>query len=114
MSESNKACATCYGTGEIVTEQGAVNCPDCFGEGRQLAGGAAVEWRLRELERVYAGEEREVHADVQWLLHEVRRAREALVRILTLCHDADEGDTLAREIKYQANEALQIYAPETK
>jgi hypothetical protein len=100
---------TCYGTGEVVTEQGALSCPDCFGDG----GGAKIEWRLRELDKQYA-EAGETAADIRWLIHEVRRCRESLVRILTLSQDADESDELARRIKYQANEALGIYVEETK
>lgn len=113
MSQNESACATCYGTGEVVTEQGALPCPDCFGGGKPAGRGAAVEWRLRQLDAAYAGDAREANVDVQWLLHELRGAREALVHILTLCHDADEDDALAREIKYRANEALRIYEPET-
>jgi len=106
MSDS---CTTCYGTGEVVTEQGAQPCPDCFGKGR----GAEIEWRLRELAQRYetAGE---TGADVQWLVHELRRYRDALVRVLTLCQDAEEGDDLASRIKYQANEALGLYVPSTE
>jgi hypothetical protein len=99
-------CTTCYGTGEVVSEAGARVCPDCFGEGR----GVQLEWRLRELARRYEGAG-ETDADVQWLVHEVRRGRDALVRVLTLCQDADEGDELARQIKYQVNEALRMYEP---
>ena len=99
-------CTTCYGTGEVVDDQGARACPDCFGEGR----GAQVEWRLSELGRRYGGSG-ETDADVQWLTQEVRRYRDALVRVLTLCQDADPEDALANQIKYQANEALRIYVP---
>src|SRR5579863_7680848 len=112
MAKDGGTCTTCYGSGELVTEQGAIACPDCFGAGQSLGRGASVEWRLRELDKLYAGDGREANADVQWLVHELRAAREALVRILTLCDDAEDSDTLAREIKYQANEALRIYAPE--
>ena len=48
-----------------------------------------------------------------WLVHELRRSREALVQILARCQDADEGDATAREIKYQANEALGLYEPQS-
>ncbi len=103
------ACTTCYGTGELVTEHGAAACPDCFGDGRALGRGARLEWRLRELDKRHRGSGTEVEADVLWLIHELRGAREALVRILTRCQDADEGDALALDIKYQANEALGLY-----
>src|SRR5262249_33643783 len=85
-------CTSCCGAGEVVSEEGPRACPDCFGDGR----GTKLEWRLRELSRRYetGGE---TGADVQWLIDEVRRYRDALVRVLTLCQDADEGDTLATQ-----------------
>jgi hypothetical protein len=112
MSDTTSECMSCYGTGEVVTEQGGMACPDCYGAGRSLGRNANTEWRLRELERRYDDGTSEVGADVQWLLHEVRRCRETLVRILTICQDADEGDRLAYDVKYQANEALGIYDPQ--
>jgi hypothetical protein len=111
MSTTAGPCLTCNGTGETVTEAGPEACPDCFGEGRTLGHGARLEWRLRELERIYRGSGRETESDVLWLVHEVRRHREALLRILARCQDADDGDATAREIKYQANEALGLYEP---
>jgi hypothetical protein len=114
MGDNGKECITCYGSGEVVTEQGGVACPDCYGEGRTRARDTNVEWRLRALERRYADGGGETAQDVQWLLHELRRSRESLVRILTLCHDADEGQGIIHDIKYQANEALGVYDPETK
>jgi hypothetical protein len=93
-------CATCYGTGEVVLDHGATACPDCFGEGK----GSRIEWRLRELEQQYAS------ADVKWLIHELRKSRETLLLILTLCQDAGDSSELAREIQYRANETLGLYA----
>jgi hypothetical protein len=107
MSDEKERCTPCYGTGEIVTEQGALACPDCFGDGR----GAKVEWRLRSLDKQYGAIEGELAADMRWLIHEVRRYREALVQILSRCQDADESDPLATDVKYQANEALGLYVP---
>jgi hypothetical protein len=98
-------CATCYGTGEIVTDQGALVCPDCLGRGLPPARGGAMEWRLRDLERAHEGSPQE--ADVRWLIVELRRSREALVRILTLCQDSEEP--LARELQFLANEVLGLY-----
>jgi hypothetical protein len=48
---------------------------------------------------------------VLWLVHELRRGREALVRILARCQDADDTDSVARDVKYQANDALGLYDP---
>jgi hypothetical protein len=104
-------CLTCYGAGEVVTDGGPSPCPDCFGEGKTLSQSTQVEWRLREIERAYRHSGRETEADVLWLAHELRRCREALLRILSRCQDADDSDATAREIKYQANDALGMYEP---
>jgi hypothetical protein len=110
MSDATKGrCATCYGTGELVTEAGPTACPDCFGDGSPLGRGAKLEWRLREIERIHRGSGTDSEPDILWLIHELRRSHEALVRILTICQDADEDDSLALDIKYQANEALGVY-----
>jgi hypothetical protein len=111
MSKPVDACLTCYGAGETVTESGPQICPDCFGEGSSRSRSTKLEWRLREIERVYHQSERETEADVLWLVHELRRGRDALVLILARCQDADESDTLARDVKYQANDALGLYDP---
>jgi hypothetical protein len=54
---------------------------------------------------------RDAEADVLWLVHELRRSRAALLQILARCQDADDADATAREIKYAANEALEVYDP---
>jgi hypothetical protein len=102
-------CLTCYGRGETATERGVAACPDCFGDGRPPTRGARLEWRLRELERVYRDAGGESGADVLWLVHELRGARDALINILARCDDADAGDAVAREVKFVANEALGLY-----
>jgi len=102
-------CSTCYGTGEIVTEQGAGVCPDCFGDGSPLGRGHKMEWRLREIERLHRGSGRDDEADVLWMVGELRRCHEALVHILARCQDADADDALANDVKYRANEALGLY-----
>ena len=86
-------------------------CPDCMGEGKPAGRGTRLEWRLRELERVHRDAPGETAADVMWLVHELRGARDALVQILARCDDADESDALAREVKFVANEALGLYSP---
>ena len=111
MSKAPADCLTCHGAGETVTESGPQACPDCFGGGVSLGGTGRLEWRLRELERLYSSAERETKADVLWLVHEVRRSREALVRILARCQDSDDADATARDIKYEANQALGLYDP---
>jgi hypothetical protein len=120
MSNPVEICLTCYGSGETATEGGLQSCPDCYGAGKALSRTTKLEWRLREIERVYHPSSREVHGkaeaqrDINWLVHELRRSREALVRILARCQDADETDALARDVKYQANEALGIYDPHAR
>jgi hypothetical protein len=111
MSKPADPCLTCYGAGETVTENGPQVCPDCFGEGASQSHGTKLEWRLRQIERSYRGSGRETEKEVLWLVHELRRSREALLRILARCQDADDTDVLARDVKYQANEALGVYEP---
>ena len=104
-------CLTCHGRGEIASEHGLAMCPDCLGEGKPQGRGTRLEWRLRELERVHRDMPGEAAADVMWLVHELRGARDALTRILARCDDADDTDTIAREVKFVANEALGLYQP---
>ncbi|HXN31454.1 MAG TPA: hypothetical protein VN894_06305 [Polyangiaceae bacterium] len=111
MSKPVNPCLTCYGAGEAATESGPQVCPDCFGEGSSRGHGAKLEWRLREIERACRHSGRETESDVLWLVHELRSSREALLRILARCQDADDSDVLARDVKYQANEALGVYEP---
>ncbi|HXX69955.1 MAG TPA: hypothetical protein VEK07_22435 [Polyangiaceae bacterium] len=111
MSSEESPCLTCYGTGEAVTENGPEPCPDCFGGGKALSRSTRIEWRLRQIERSCDASDREVVADLTWLVHELRRSREALLRILTLCQDAAQEDGLARDVTYEANLALSLYDP---
>jgi hypothetical protein len=113
MPSNDKTCLTCYGAGELVTENGPQNCPDCFGAGKALSPSTTLEWRLREIERTCPQLGRDAEKDVRWLVSEVRRSRAALLEILSLCQDADEGD-LAREIRFKANAALAIYEPDSR
>ena len=101
-------CTTCYGTGEIVNDQGPMTCPHCFGEGATVGGVAKVEWRLREIERVHRGSGQESEADVLWLVHELRRSRELLLHVMAMCEDASP-EALAHDIKYRINDVLALY-----
>jgi hypothetical protein len=109
MSKPVDPCLTCYGVGETASEQGPQVCPDCFGEGSTRSRGTKLEWRLREIENAYRHSGRETEADVLWLVHELRRSRDALIRILARCQDAEDADGLARDVRYQANGALDLY-----
>src|SRR5205823_6105926 len=102
-AQTGTGCSTCYGTGEIVTDQGALVCPDCLGRGQPPARGGAMEWRLREIERAHQGAAHGCEADVRWLIVELRRSREALVRILTRCQDAAPSEAAARDVQFLAN-----------
>lgn len=106
-ASAKATCTTCYGTGEIVTDQGGFVCPDCLGRGLPPARGGAMEWRLREIERTHQGTTHGCEADVRWLIVELRRSREALVQILTRCQDA--GEPVAKEIAFLANQVLGLY-----
>jgi hypothetical protein len=103
------ACLTCYGTGEIVSENGVAPCNDCYGGGRSLDRGTTMEWRLRDLERAYRGQGRESEGDVLWLVYELRKSRGALVKIVALCDDPTDAAQLAHEVKHTANEVLGLY-----
>jgi hypothetical protein len=110
MSEAASArCTSCQGAGEIGTDNGPTVCPDCFGEGRTLDSLERTEWRLRDIERVHRGPSPHgCDGEVRWLIFELRRTREALVRILSRCQDGD-ANGLAAEVQYTANQALGLY-----
>jgi hypothetical protein len=109
VTKLEPVCLTCYGKGETVTESGPQACPDCFGETDALSPSTKLEWRLREIERIHRHSARETESDILWLAHELRRSREALLRIFARCQDADDADAIARDVKYQANEALGLF-----
>lgn len=105
-----ETCATCYGQGEIVTDQGPLVCRDCMGHGKLAGRLELFEWRLRELEQ---GHRRSAHGcedDVRWLAAEVRRSRDALLQIFARCQDAADSDMLAAEVRHLANGSLGLYA----
>jgi hypothetical protein len=109
MPDPPESCLTCYGAGEVVGDEGPQMCPDCFGEGSSLSRSTKMEWRLRAIERAYRTSGRETEADVLWLVHELRSSRQALLRILARCQDADRSDATVEDVKFQANEALGLY-----
>jgi hypothetical protein len=112
MSEQRTAaCATCLGEGEIGTENGPVSCPDCFGEGRPIALAERAEWRMRDIERAHGDDTHGCARDMRWLMFELRRSREALQQILARCQDEEDGNALASEVKFVANQVLELYEP---
>jgi hypothetical protein len=104
-------CGTCRGTGELPSETGPMECADCHGLGRLPSGNVLAERRLRELERKYRDDPEEHARDVRWLVAEVRRARHALVQILTAGQEAAPDDPIGRQIVFLANEVLDVYRP---
>jgi hypothetical protein len=104
-------CGSCYGEGTIFSEVGSRACPDCGGTGKTPSRSVLIARRLRDIETALAGQKPPSEADVRWLVFEVRRAREALVRIMSRTQDADETDRIAIDVKYMANEALEFYEP---
>ena len=104
-------CLTCQGSGEIGTDSGPDPCPDCFGAGKALSPGTRLEWRLRKIEDTSNRLGRDAESDVLWLVHELRRHRSALMQIMARCQDADEADGTARAVRFEANEALELYDP---
>lgn len=103
------ACSTCMTTGEIPTDFGPVDCPDCGGAGHLPSRAVLVEWRSRDLERGLTRGRTPSAADLTWLLAELRTARNALNEILALAHDLDEGNAIGTSIRFAANRALGIY-----
>lgn len=103
-----RKCGTCLGSGEIGTEVGPVDCPDCGGSGELPHPLVALEWRVRDIERSHASGQDAVSADMRWLIAELRRARTALTEIAALAEDAGDSD-IARRLRFTANRALELY-----
>jgi hypothetical protein len=108
-SEGTEVCGTCQGEGVTGSESGPLTCVDCAGTGRLPSGLVRTEWRLRELERIYAATSGESGQDIQWLIHQVRRSHHALLQILAASADLDEANPTLRRIKFLANDVLGMY-----
>jgi len=90
------------------------SCPDCDGTGKVGDVYLRTEHHLREVEARASRLSGETAADVSWLVTELRRTREALLKVLTAAQDASESDDLNARIRFEANEALQIYRIEPR
>lgn len=112
-ADRQRKCSTCLGSGEIGTEVGPVDCPDCGGSGVLPHPLVAVEWRMRDIERSHAAGRDAVSADMRWLIAELRRARTALTDIAALAEDAGDSDIVQR-LRFTANRALELYPIETQ
>ena len=109
---TQETCLTCLGAGEVSSERGIAGCPDCDGTGKVGDVYLRTEHQLREVEMRASRLSGEAAADVTWLVGELRRARSALMKVLTAAQDGNEGDDLNKRIRFEANEALKIYRVE--
>jgi len=112
-------CLTCLGTGEAGSIHGAVGCADCDGSGRPPRRHVLTERRLREIETRFRNDETQAGIDVTWLVFELRRSREALMKVLTMSGEAGgPGETsvdvaASHQVWHIANNVLMVYEPES-
>ncbi len=102
-------CESCFGTGEMPSDYGIADCPDCGGAGSLPPHGVQVEWRAADILRAAEGGEVVEPQHVRWLVAELRKARVALTEIIALAHDAPADDAIALRIRFAANRALGLY-----
>jgi hypothetical protein len=104
------ACTTCLGSGELPTDFGPRDCPDCGGAGTLPSKSTLIDWRARDIERAHTlANGSPVASDVAWLVAELRSARGALNEIIALAHDIEDENEIARRIRFVANRALGTY-----
>jgi hypothetical protein len=103
-----RRCSSCSGSGEVGTESGPVDCPDCGGSGALPHPSVLVEWRMRDIERGRAVGSDPAATDIRWLIAELRRARTALTEIASLAEDAGDSET-ARRLRVTAGQALELF-----
>ena len=108
---AERQCQSCLGTGEVGTEVGPVDCPDCGGAGALPHPAVMVEWRVRDIERRYDGREDSATQDMRWLIAELRRARTALTELASLAEDSGDSEVTPRML-FIANRALELYPVE--
>jgi hypothetical protein len=106
---STTRCNSCLGSGEIGTEAGPVDCPDCGGSGSLPHPSVLVEWRIRDIERARTAESGAAANDIRWLIAELRRVRTALTELVSLAEDAGDSET-ARRMRMTAGKALGLIA----
>lgn len=109
MLDSFNSCESCYGKGEVGSERGPLDCPDCAGLGRLPSASVLTERRLRELEQRHRGSGSPA-PDIRWLVSEVRRGRHALLQIFAASQDRESDDPIANKIKFLANDILALYS----
>jgi ribonuclease D len=77
--------------------------------GQLPSGLVRTEWRLRELERIYAKQSGEQGQDMHWLVSELRRSHHALLQILAASQDGEASEENLSRIKFLANDVLGVY-----
>lgn len=102
-------CTTCGASGEIPTDFGPADCPDCGGAGTLPSKSTLVEWRARDIERALATTPGATASDLTWLISELRAARGALNEVIALAHDIEDENEIGRRIRFIANRALGTY-----
>jgi len=108
MAEMPK-CSSCSGSGEVPTDYGCVDCPDCGGAGFLPSRSVLIEWRARDMERGLAQGGDPAASDVRWALAEMQQARAALTEIIALAHDINDDSAIAQRIRFVANRTLGLY-----
>lgn len=103
-----RQCNSCAGTGEVGTEAGLVDCPDCGGSGALPHPNVLVEWRARDIEKARGAGSDPAASDIRWLIAELRRARTALTEIAALAEDAGSAEVMQR-IRVTAGRALALF-----
>lgn len=109
VESKGKRCDSCFGSGEVGSDFGPTDCPDCGGSGVLPTRNVLVEWRARDIERAVATSEDAVGNDVRWLVAELRRARAALTDIVTLAQETSDDEAILARIRFSANQALGLY-----
>lgn len=105
---AGRECETCYGQGDVPTDEGPVPCPDCGGAGTLPPPDTLVEWRLRAIERVHGSPGDGMGRDIDWLAFELRNARAALTELLALTDELEETAVRTR-MRFVCNRALSLY-----
>jgi hypothetical protein len=95
----------------VFHDYGPELCADCCGLGELPPASVLSERRLRELEQRYERRDEETSRDVRWLVGEIRSAHHTLLKILAASLEAAPDDSIAKQIRFLANDVLGVYAP---
>jgi hypothetical protein len=106
---SNTLCLSCNGSGEMPTDNGLLDCPDCGGSGTLPSRAVLNEWRCRDLQKRLHAEPSLPRQDALWLLAELQAASAALNTVIALAHDIEGDANLAFRIRMEASRAIGLY-----